>query len=227
MESNGFYGFHDVSSARACFDGSRNRAYDLRHNGVGAGLSILRTFEENDSAGFSVDKTTKTSLKCERKASISIMDSLPDDVLLDVFSFLSQEDLLKSALVCRTWKRLSRDSSLWSCLDLQPFAKSLREEDILRLIATLFAPLGKHLNLNDNVVTSAILQVLFERCCRLQSLCLNDCKFQSAGLWFELERSQLDSLKVLDLRNASGYASGVEDILRQSYNLEYLGESIS
>ncbi|KAJ7394505.1 hypothetical protein OS493_000319 [Desmophyllum pertusum] len=151
------------------------------------------------------------------------MEILPDDIWLEIFTFLPQKDLLRTALVCRTWNRLSRDSSLWSCLDLEPFAKSLTDHVISRLINTMFAPLGKHLSLNKNLVTTTILQGLFERCCRLESLSLNDCRFHSAGPWYELRLDQVETLTFLDLRNSSGFASGVEDILRQAYNLKYLG----
>lgn len=154
------------------------------------------------------------------------MESLPDDIWLGVFSFLSQKDLLRIALVCRTWNRLSRDSSLWSRLDLEPFARSLSGDVILRLINTMFAPLGKHLSLNKNLVTTQILQGLFERCRRLESLSFNDCRFHSAGPGYELQSDQVNTLNFLDLRNASGFASGVEDILIQANNLKYLGKFV-
>ena len=152
------------------------------------------------------------------------MDILPDDIWLEVFSFLSQADLLRTALVCRTWKRLSRDSSLWSSLDLQPYARSLTEDTILRLINNMFAPLGKHLNLNKNLVTTEILNNLFERCHRLESLSLNDSRFHCVGPWLKMQVEQLETLKFLDLRNASGFAAGVEDLLQKAHNLKYLGE---
>lgn len=155
------------------------------------------------------------------------MKILPDDIWLEVFSFLSQKDLLRAALVCRTWNRLSRDSSLWSSLDLQPFANSLRGDTILRLISTMFAPLGRHLNLSKNLVTTEILQNLFEGCCRLESLSLNDCRFHSAGAWYEMRLDQVETLTFLDLRNASGYASGVEGILQKANHLKYLGKWIN
>lgn len=154
------------------------------------------------------------------------MEILPDDIWLEVFSFLPQTDLLRVALVCRTWNRLSRDSSLWSCLNLQPFAKALRTDIILRLINNMFAPLGRHLNLNNNLVTTEILQTLFESCCRLESVSLNDCRFHSAGPWHELRCDQMEKLTFLDLRNASGYSSGVEDILQKADHLRYLGKQI-
>ena len=151
------------------------------------------------------------------------MEILPDDIWLTVFTFLSQRELLRIALVCRTWNRLSRDSSLWSHLDLEPLANTLGSNVMQRLINTMFAPLGKHLSLNKNLVTTEILQGLFENCCRLQSLSLNDCRFHSAGAWSELRPDQVDKLTFLDLRNASGFASGVEDIFKKAYNLKYLG----
>ena len=152
------------------------------------------------------------------------MEILPDDIWLKVFTFLSQRELLRVALVCRTWNRLSRDSSLWSHLDLEPLANSVGSNEIQRLINTLFAPLGKHLSLNKNLVTTEILQGLLEHCCRLESLSLNDCRFHSAGTWFELRPNQVDKLTFLDLRNASGFVLGVEDILTKAYNLKYLGK---
>ncbi|XP_073241382.1 S-phase kinase-associated protein 2-like isoform X2 [Porites lutea] len=150
------------------------------------------------------------------------MDSLPDDIWLEVFSFLSQEDLLRAALVCRTWKRLSRDSSLWSYLDLQPYARSLREDIILRLLNTMFAPLGRQLSLSKNLVTTEILKTIFETCHRLQSLSLNNSRFHSIGPWLERTVDQVETLIFLDLRNASGFAAGIEDILQKAYNLKYL-----
>ena len=152
------------------------------------------------------------------------MEILPDDIWLEIFTFLSQRDLLRIALVCRTWNRLSRDSSLWSRLDLEPLARSLGSNVIQRLINTMFAPLGKHISLNKNLVTTEILQGLFEHCYRLESLSLNDCRFHSAGPWLDLRPDQVDTLTFLDLRNANGFASGVEDVLTKAYNLKYLGK---
>ena len=147
------------------------------------------------------------------------MDSLPDDIWLEVFSFLSQKD------ICRTWKRLSRDSSLWSCLNLQPYARSLREDIILSLLNTMFAPLGRQLNLSKNLVTTEILKTIFETCHRLESLSVNNSRFHSIiGPWLERRVDQVETLIFLDLRNASGFAAGIEDILQKAYNLKYPGK---
>ena len=142
------------------------------------------------------------------------MDSLPDVIWLEMFSFLSQKDLLRAALVCRTWKRLSRDSSLWSCLDLQPYARSLREDIRLRLLNSMFAPLGRQLNLSKNLMSMEILKTIFETCHRLESLSEQQhIPFHQAWPWLERRVDQVETLVFLDLRNASGFAAGIEDML--------------
>ena len=141
-----------------------------------------------------------------------------------VGGFLSQKDLLRAPLVCRTWKRLSRDSSLWSCLDLQPYARSLREDIILRLLNSMLAPLGRQLNLSKNLMSMEISKTIFETCHQLESLSVNNSRFHSIGPWLERRVDQVETLIFLDLRNASGFAAGIEDILQKAYNLKYLGE---
>ena len=90
----------------------------------------------------------------------------------------------------------------------------------------MFAALGRQLNLNKNLVTTEILKTIFETCHRLQSLNVNNGRFHSIGPWLERRVDQLETLVFLDLSNASGFASGVEDILQKAYNLKYLGKSI-
>ncbi|CAJ0965515.1 unnamed protein product [Ranitomeya imitator] len=46
---------------------------------------------------------------------------LPDSVLLEVLSFLSVRDLIRSCRVCKRWKRLILDKSLWRYVDLTPY----------------------------------------------------------------------------------------------------------
>ena len=151
------------------------------------------------------------------------MDSLPDDVWLEVFSFLSQKDLLRAALVCRTWKRLSRDSSLWSCLDLQPYARSLREDIILRLLNTMFAPLGRQLNLSKNLMSMKISKTIWNLSSTGKFKCeQQQIPFHRALAW--KESGSGGNLNISGLRNASGFAAAIEDILQKAYNLKYLVE---
>ena len=86
-----------------------------------------------------------------------------------------------------------------------------------------FAPLGRQLSVSKNLVTTEILKI-FETCHRLQSLSLNNSRFHSIGPWLERRVDQVETLIFLDLRNASGFAAGIEDILQKAYNLKYLGK---
>ena len=87
---------------------------------------------------------------------------------------------------------------------------------------TMFATLGRQLNLSNNLVTTEILKTIFETCHRLQSLSPNNSRFHSIGPWLERRVDQVETLIFLDLRNASGLAAGIEDILQKAYNLKCL-----
>jgi hypothetical protein len=41
------------------------------------------------------------------------MDEIFEELLLYSFSFLELKDLLRAEQVCKTWKRISNDTSLW------------------------------------------------------------------------------------------------------------------
>ncbi|KAM5191767.1 S-phase kinase-associated protein 2 [Mantella aurantiaca] len=57
-----------------------------------------------------------------RAAKISSPDvswhSVPDELLLGIFSYLPLTDLVKASRTCKRWRRLSCDESLWYSLDL-------------------------------------------------------------------------------------------------------------
>lgn len=45
---------------------------------------------------------------------LNIMNDLPEEVILHIFRFVSDEDLIKSiSLVCRQFCKISKDNSLW------------------------------------------------------------------------------------------------------------------
>ena len=46
--------------------------------------------------------------------------SLSFQVLLRIFSFLSHQEILKNALVCKKWHMISQDPKLWSFVSLRP-----------------------------------------------------------------------------------------------------------
>ena len=48
-----------------------------------------------------------------REEEMGLLETLPETVLLHVFSFLSAKDLLNISETCKTWHRIARDEFLW------------------------------------------------------------------------------------------------------------------
>eukprot|EP01116_Phalansterium_solitarium_P001274 TRINITY_DN11067_c0_g1_i1.p1 TRINITY_DN11067_c0_g1~~TRINITY_DN11067_c0_g1_i1.p1 ORF type:complete len:332 (-),score=97.52 TRINITY_DN11067_c0_g1_i1:13-1008(-) len=51
--------------------------------------------------------------------------SLPDEIMLRVFSFMSIHDLARASSVCKQWQRVSRDEDLWADFCLRDFRTEL------------------------------------------------------------------------------------------------------
>jgi len=51
------------------------------------------------------------------EGSMSINHIIPEEVLLKIFSYLSTKDICSIA-VCKHWRKLAQDASLWRCLEL-------------------------------------------------------------------------------------------------------------
>lgn len=62
------------------------------------------------------------------------MEALPDEIILHIFSKLSLPDLISGArLTCWRWYHLSKDSSLWTNVDLSAFRCSYNETDARKI----------------------------------------------------------------------------------------------
>ncbi|CDW59172.1 F-box-like domain containing protein [Trichuris trichiura] len=48
------------------------------------------------------------------------MDTLPNKVLLQIFSYLPHKEILKSAQVCKKWRAIAYDPRLWKAVSLRP-----------------------------------------------------------------------------------------------------------
>ncbi|XP_023401190.1 S-phase kinase-associated protein 2 isoform X2 [Loxodonta africana] len=116
-------------------------------------------------------------------------DTLPDELLLGIFSCLCLPELLKVSSVCKRWYRLAIDESLWQTLDLT--GKSLHPDVIVRLLSrgvTAFRcprsfmdqPLVEsfsalrvqHMDLSNSVVNKSTLHDILSQCSKLQNLSL-------------------------------------------------------
>ncbi|XP_072255758.1 F-box/LRR-repeat protein 12 [Pyxicephalus adspersus] len=110
---------------------------------------------------------------------------LPDSVLLEVLSFLSVRDLIRSCRVCKRWKRLVLDKSLWRHVDLTPYKLNSK---ILWNLVRRWLGTGLHtlkikgllLSIKkQEFLTPAVLQVLDKRYPSLENLHLEETNLRS------------------------------------------------
>nr|XP_061792627.1 F-box/LRR-repeat protein 12-like [Nerophis lumbriciformis] len=131
------------------------------------------------------------------------LDYLPENILIDVLSYLSVRELVKAGRVCKKWRRLVKDQKLWRLVDLttwrgmtsrilwvllrQYLGCGLR---CLRLEGLLLSVRG------GTFVSEAWLKALSAKCPRLSKLYLLHADLRS------LPSCQLlpPSLKVLELQ---------------------------
>lgn len=110
---------------------------------------------------------------------------LPDSVLLEVLSFLPVRDLIRSCRVCKRWKSLVQDKSLWRCVDLTPY--KLNSKILWHLVRHWLGPSLQTLKIKglllsakkQEFLTPAILQVLEKRFPNLESLHLEETSLRS------------------------------------------------
>ncbi|KAK7491941.1 hypothetical protein BaRGS_00016787 [Batillaria attramentaria] len=60
-------------------------------------------------------------------APVSEFDRLPDNILLDILSYLSVKDRCISGRVCRRWRKILMDNTLWRHVNLLPYQLDLRK----------------------------------------------------------------------------------------------------
>lgn len=114
----------------------------------------------------------------------SNIEQLPDNIILEILSYLSVKDLCISGQVSRRWRRIARDNSLWRHVDLLPYRlvpqriwKVIRthlSECLLTLKIKGFVDTGLP-NQKKHSLTNAMLQDIKERCPNIKELYLHGC----------------------------------------------------
>ncbi|XP_053321032.1 F-box/LRR-repeat protein 12 [Spea bombifrons] len=174
------------------------------------------------------------------------MSWLPDNVLLEVLGFLSVRDLIRSGRVCKRWKRLIMDKSLWKNVDLTPYKLNSKIfwHLVRHRIGTSLQTLKVKGLLNSakkqEFLTSAVLQEMEKRYPNLENLHLEETSLRSLnykcfpstlktlGLhqceipmdWLKAsptKNKNLSNLQTLVLRNVSSFSNHhLETICSQS-----------
>ena len=127
---------------------------------------------------------------------MSCIDSLPDKVLLRIFSFLRHSEMMKFSVVSKKWRMIAQDSRLWAMVSLRPEISGERREGggrqeggeadvcpaglmipnmdmLIKLIQTRFTTNLRYLELPCDLITREVLQELANRCPNLTHLLLD------------------------------------------------------
>ncbi|CAN2390559.1 protein ubiquitination [Pristimantis euphronides] len=128
------------------------------------------------------------------------MSWLPDSVLLEVLSFLSVRDLIRSCRVCKRWKRLVLDKSLWRYVDLTSY--KLNSKILWYLVRHWLGSSLQTLKLKgllnsvkkQEFLTPAVLQVMEKRYPSFEHLHLQETNLRS--LSYECLPSTLKTLEL-------------------------------
>uniref|UniRef100_A0A3B5KZM1 F-box only protein n=1 Tax=Xiphophorus couchianus TaxID=32473 RepID=A0A3B5KZM1_9TELE len=131
------------------------------------------------------------------------LDYFPENILIDVLSYLSVRELVRAGRVCKRWKRLVKDQRLWRTVDLTAW-KGVTSRILwfllrqylgcglrcLRLRGLLLSARG------GTFLSESWLKALSTKCPRLSKLCLLHADLRSLPNCQILPRS----LRVLELR---------------------------
>ncbi|XP_013406968.1 S-phase kinase-associated protein 2 isoform X2 [Lingula anatina] len=181
---------------------------------------------------------------CEDRGRNELFVKLSDEIILNIFTWLPKCMLVKCARVCKRWKGLCFDESLWKRLDmaskvLKPgvLGRILnRGVRVLRLAKAEvnsplfinkpvdFPDLGltrvQYLDLSMTVVSEAGLEELLGRCKSLRKLSLEHCALNDKICGYISENKLLE---VLNLSMCQGITKdGLKAIGRQCQRLEAL-----
>ncbi|KAL1932096.1 hypothetical protein VTP01DRAFT_9152 [Rhizomucor pusillus] len=158
--------------------------------------------------------TTAMMAECSVTASsqepASAFLKLPDELQIKILGQLPTYDLLKATAVCRKWRNLALDGSLWTQIDATPFYSTIPAEQLLK-IAVSAGKFLRVINLRGCVqVTGHALRTLSDHCPNIQVLQLKDCRgLSTASITCFLEKahhlrsldlSGLDSIKNMTLQ---------------------------
>uniref|UniRef100_A0A3Q2PK13 F-box and leucine rich repeat protein 12 n=1 Tax=Fundulus heteroclitus TaxID=8078 RepID=A0A3Q2PK13_FUNHE len=131
------------------------------------------------------------------------LDYFPENILIDVLSYLSVRELVRAGRVCKRWKRLVKDQRLWRTVDLTAW-KGVTSRILWVLLRQYLGCGLRCLHLRGLLLSArggtflseSWLKALSTKCPRLSKLCLLHADLRSLPTCQILPRS----LRVLELR---------------------------
>ncbi|CAJ0951912.1 unnamed protein product, partial [Mesorhabditis belari] len=103
------------------------------------------------------------------------IDKLPDKVLMNIFSYLPSQQMLRARQVCKRWKRVVDNPALWKFVSFRQNYGGLVVANLdyfLGLIGSRFCEL-KITELATDLITPSVLHEMANRCLKLQYLTLD------------------------------------------------------
>ena len=95
-----------------------------------------------------------------------LIEKLPESILLNIFHCFAFKDLGRVAMVCRKWRRIAYDHSLWRDADLRGLDLT---EKSLALIDRI-SPVVSTMNISGCALTVAFITAIAEKCVSLKTL---------------------------------------------------------
>lgn len=178
----------DVNNSEKVNEFSMNASVHPEHIGDLWVTRNLKTFEYLPFTN--IDKLMSKS-GCEG----SVFHDLPDELIVKIFSYLSTQELCQNvAPVCRKWRQISLDHSLWKSLDFsrRPHLSSLNLLWVMRR-----APLLKRLVISGRVnITRAEVAIFTECCPGIQDIDFGFCDSLSGDMIQCLAENCSDLMKI-------------------------------
>uniref|UniRef100_A0A8C1MQI4 F-box domain-containing protein n=1 Tax=Cyprinus carpio TaxID=7962 RepID=A0A8C1MQI4_CYPCA len=133
-----------------------------------------------------------------------VLDCFPENVLIDILSYLNVRELVRNSRVCRRWRQLVKDQRLWRTVDLSSW-NGLTSRVLWVLLRQYLGHGLRCLRLRGLLLsarrgaflTESWLQALRSKCPRLRRLCLQYTDLRSLRSCRLLPAS----LQVLELRS--------------------------
>jgi len=165
------------------------------------------TTDAAQMAGFGSNKKFHTSI-----------EKLPDKVMLQIFSYLPHKEIARNARVCKKWRSLTLETTLWAAVSLRPEVSGLHVHNIdllMYLISQRFGASLRYIELPMELITHPVLHELAARCPSLTVMLLD---FSTAMQLHDFSDMQAFPTKLRTLIICLSEVIFMEGFMRKIYN---------
>ncbi|XP_060935382.1 S-phase kinase-associated protein 2 [Limanda limanda] len=194
--------------------------------------------KENECGAFVLARRSRR--RKESSSGVS-WDHLPDELLLKLLLFLPLQELLRMSTVCKRWRRLVFDESLWHGVDLEGLtlggAAALQQvlplgvrrlrcprSFVEDLVLTASSPLQMvQLDMSSSIISTSALESIVCQCRKLEHLSLEGLRLSDAII---NSLAMNVNLRQLNLSGCSGFsAAALAAMLTSCCRMEQLNVS--